>query len=287
MRSQHKRRETKGENVVTEIAGVLTVARAIALVRLVTRGQRIGMTLAEVAVKAGVDRATAHRLLAALAREHLLEQDESHRYHSGIDLWMLGEAAGRRFDIWEFGRPALERIAAETQDTAYISVRNGSQAVCVGRSEGAFPIRTLSLSVGDRRPLGVGSGSLALLAFLSEADRHEVLDGLSRQLTGYPRFTTTGIRRLVDETRARGYSFVGGTIVPGMSAFGVPILDGHGHAIAALSVAAIDARMAEPRRSKMVRLVQSQATAVSNRLGAGRRAQIPPSAGASNQRRRA
>src|SRR5262249_7743888 len=80
---------------------------------------------------------------------------------------------------------------------------------------GAFPIRTLSLNLGDRRPLGVGSGSLALLAFLSEADRHEVLDGLSRQLTRYPRFTTTGIRRLMDETRARGYSFVGGTILPG------------------------------------------------------------------------
>jgi DNA-binding IclR family transcriptional regulator len=226
-------------------------------------------------------------LLAALTRERLLEQDASHRYHGGVELWVLGEAAARRFDIRELCRLPLERITAETQDTVYLSVRSGYEAICVARYEGAFPIRTLSLNLGDRRPLGVGSGSLALLAFLSEADRHEVLDGLSRQLTRYPRFTTTGIRRLMDETRARGYSFVGGTILPGMSAFGVPILDGHGHAIAALSVAAIDARMAEPRLSKMIRLVQSQAIAVSNRLGAGRRAQISASAGASKQRRRA
>src|SRR5262249_42027918 len=139
-------------------------------------------TLGELAVMTGLHRATVHRILAALSREHLLEQDEYHRYHAGIDLWVLGEAAARRFDVQEFGRPALERIAAETQDTAYLSVRNGSHAVCVGRSEGAFPIRTLSLNVGDRRPLGVGSGSLVLLAFLSEADREEVFERLGSEL---------------------------------------------------------------------------------------------------------
>src|SRR5262245_717852 len=266
MRS-YRRRGRESENAVAEIAGVQTVARAIALVRLVTQGPRIGMTLAEVAAKAGLHRATAHRLLAALAREHLLEQDESHRYHTGIDLWVLGEAAGRRFDIREFGRPALERIAAETQDTAYISVRNGSQAVCVGRSEGAFPIRTLSLSVGDRRPLGVGSGSLVLLAFLPEADREEVFERLGSELGSYPSFSPALIRTLVDETRERGYSFVGGTVLPGMAAVGVPVLDRNGHAIAALSVAAIEPRVTEPRRAQLVAILKAQAALLADRLG--------------------
>src|SRR5262249_41827631 len=199
-------------------------------------------------------------------RERLVEQDAEHRYHPGVELRVLGAAAARRFDIGGVCRPELERIAKQTQDTVYLSVRSGYQSICVARYEGAFPIRTLSLNVGDRRPLGVGSGSLALLSFLSEADRQEVLDGIAAELAGYPRFSAAGIRRLVDETRRRGHSFVGGTIVPGMSAFGVPILDDHGQAVAALSVAAIDSRMSEPRLSKMVRLVQSQAAAVSSRL---------------------
>jgi len=270
-----------------DTGGTQSITRGIGLLKIVAEGPPEGLTLAQLAERASLHRATAHRLLAALTRERLLEQDASHRYHGGVELWALGAAAARRFDIRALCRLPLERITAETQDTVYLSVRSGYEAICVARYEGAFPIRTLSLNLGDRRPLGVGSGSLALLAFLSEADRHDVLDGLSKCLTRYPRFTTTGIRRLVDETRARGYSFVGGTILPGMSAFGVPILDGHGHAIAALSVAAIDTRMAEPRLSKMVRLVQSEAAAVSNRLGAGRRAQNPPPTGASKQRRRA
>jgi DNA-binding IclR family transcriptional regulator len=256
-----------------EIGGAQSIARGIGLLKMVAEGPPEGLTLAQVAERTGLHRATAHRLLAALTRERLLEQDATHRYHPGVELWVLGAAAARRFDIREVARPALERIASQTEDTVYLSVRSGQEAICVARCEGAFPIRTLSLNVGDRRPLGVGSGSLALLAFLAEADRQEVLGGIAAELARYPRFSPAAIRRLVDETRSRGYSLVGGTILPGMSAFGVPILDRHGHAIAALSVAAIDSRMAEPRLSKIVRLVQSQAVAVASRLSPHRRAQ--------------
>lgn len=255
-----------------EIGGTQSIARGIGLLKVVAEGPPDGLTLAQVAERTGLHRATTHRLLAALTRERLLEQDPAHRYHPGVELWVLGASAARRFDIREVSRPALERIATETQDTVYLSVRSGHEAICIARHEGAFPIRTLSLNVGDRRPLGVGSGSLALLAFLAEADRQEVLGGIAADLTRYPRFSAAGIRRLVDETRNRGYSFVGGTILPGMSAFGVPILDSHGNAVAALSVAAIDSRMAEPRLSRMVRLVRSQAAAISSRLSPDRRA---------------
>src|SRR5262245_19824030 len=160
-----------------DAGGCESIARGIGLLKVVAVGSPEGLTLAQVAERASLHRATAHRLLAALTRERLLEQDASHRYHGGVELWVLGEAAARRFDIRELCRLPLERITTETQDTVYLSVRSGYEAICVARYEGAFPIRTLSLNSGDRRPLGVGSGSLALLAFLSEPDRHEVLDG--------------------------------------------------------------------------------------------------------------
>jgi DNA-binding IclR family transcriptional regulator len=266
---QYMRKRSQGmpENVVAQISGVQTLTRALALMRTVTQGPQTGLGLAEIAQSAGLHRATAHRMLLALVREGLLEQDETHRFHPGVDLWMLGEAAARRFNVREFGRQAIEKIAAETQDTAYISVRSGLQSVCIGRCEGAFPIRTLSLNVGDRRPLGVGSGSLALLAFLSERDRNDVLARLSPELGAYPAFSSALIRQLVEETQARGFSFVGGTVLPGMAAVGVPVLGRDGHAIAALSVAAIEPRVVEPRRSQLVAILRAQAAMLSERLG--------------------
>ena len=72
-------------------------------------------------------------------------------------------------------KPFLLRLAEQTQDTIYASVREGGAAVCVAREIGAFPIRTLSLEVGDLRPLGVGSGSLALFAFLPDQDIADII----------------------------------------------------------------------------------------------------------------
>ncbi len=47
--------------------------------------------------------------------------------------------------------------AAATGVTVFASVRDAMAAICIGRAIGRFPIRTLTLGVGDRRPLGVGS----------------------------------------------------------------------------------------------------------------------------------
>jgi len=129
-----------------DTGGTQSITRGIGLLKIVAQGRPEGLTLAQVAERASLHRATAHRLLAALTRERLLEQDASHRYHGGVELWVLGEAAARRFDIRELCRLPLERITAETQDTVYLSVRSGYEAICVARYEGAFPIRTLSLN---------------------------------------------------------------------------------------------------------------------------------------------
>src|SRR5262245_12749932 len=257
---------------VVSLAGGQTIGRAVALLKLVATSGGGGLSLAEIAERSGLHRATAHRLLGVLAAERLIAQDGEHCYRAGVELWMLGEAAARRFGLSDAGRHAIERVARETEDTAYLTIRSGFAAVCVGRAEGAFPIRTLSLSVGDRRPLGIGSGSLALLAWLEPAEREQALAAAATELEPYPRFTPPILRRQVEETRRRGYSFVGGTILPGMSAVGVPVLDGGGQVLAALSVAAIDARLAEPRRTQVVAILKAQARALAASLSSAGKA---------------
>src|SRR5215813_9778686 len=93
-----------------DIGGAQSVARAINLLKIVGAGPSAGVTLAEIVKRTDLHRATAHRLLAALVREGLLEQDATHHYHLGVELWVLGDAAAKRFDIREFGRAALECI---------------------------------------------------------------------------------------------------------------------------------------------------------------------------------
>ena len=81
-----------------------------------------------------------------------------------------GLTATPRFNLREICHPALARIADATGDTVFLTQRSGLDAVCLDRREGTFPIKTFTLEVGMRRPLGVGTGSLAILSALPEED---------------------------------------------------------------------------------------------------------------------
>jgi DNA-binding IclR family transcriptional regulator len=165
------------------------VARAARLLRLVTTAGDEGLTVADLARRADLTRPTAHRLLAALRREGLLDQDErSGRWMPGPELYLMGTVAASRYDITGIARDIVRSLAVRTEESAFLSVRRGDETVCLLREEGSFPIRSFVLSEGVRFPLGVASAGLAILAFLPPHDvdayfeRHpELPDGLRRR----------------------------------------------------------------------------------------------------------
>jgi DNA-binding IclR family transcriptional regulator len=180
-------------------------------------------------------------------------------------------------------RPGLVRLAAATGDTVYLSVRDGDEAACVDRCTGCFPIRTLTLDIGDRRPLGVGAGSMALLAFESDDEIARVLrvNSLARQ--DYPGFDDDTLTRMIADSRRRGFVFNDGRIVSAMTAVGVPVCDAEGRVLAALSIAAIRERMAGERLGELASLLRDEAlelsTALANRPVSARRPRRPRQTG--------
>ncbi len=243
-----------------------SVLRAAELLKLLAREPEATWRLSDLARETGLGKTTAHRLLAALVETGLARQTpDSRRYQVGPALARLGSRAAR-VDLAELARPSLFRIARETEDTVFLSAREGPEAVCLDRQVGPFPIRTLTLDIGDRRPLGVGAGSLALLAFLPEAEREAAIAASGPALARYPGFGPETLRDLVAETRRRGHSFNDGRIVSGMCAIGVPVRDGKGRVVAAISVAAIRDRMAEARLPSIVALLEAEAAALSERI---------------------
>src|SRR5690625_2180530 len=147
-----------------EASPVKTIDRVAVILNCLALGPQESSRLSDIAVCSGLGKTTTHRLLAALVSVGFVDRGESKLYRLGYRLFALGSNA-RRFDLANLARPALLRLAAETEDTVFLSIRDGEEALCLDRCTGAYPIRTLTLNVGDRRPLGVGAGSLALLAF--------------------------------------------------------------------------------------------------------------------------
>ncbi|WP_209426304.1 IclR family transcriptional regulator [Pararhodobacter sp. SW119] len=250
----------------TQGASVRTIDRAAAVLRALAAGPGAGMRLADVTAAVGLGKATVHRLLGALVEVGFIELDaHAKRYRLGFALYALGRTA-RRFRVVDLAGPALERLAEATGDTVYLSIRDGDEALCVDRRTGSYPIRTLTLDVGDRRPLGVGAGSLALLAHEPTAEAERIIAAAPEARRAYPQFDAPRLRRMIEETRATGFAFNDGRIVSAMCALGMPVIDAEGRVIAALSIAAIRERMAPARRDELVALLRAEAAGLAQAL---------------------
>ncbi|MCT8973595.1 IclR family transcriptional regulator [Microbaculum marinisediminis] len=246
---------------------VQSVQRAADILKLLAGEPTAGWRLSDIARASGLGKATTHRLLSALSDAGFVYQSpETRRYLIGYALVRLVRQA-TRFNIGDLARPSLLRLARETEDTVFLSVREGLDALCLEREVGAFPIKTLTLDAGDRRPLGVGAGSLALLAFLPQEEVAEVIASNAPRLGGYPRFGPAELAALVEETRRRGYSFNEGRIVTAMCAVGVPVFDLGGRVVASISVAAIRERMDSDRIAWIVSRLKAEADSLQARLG--------------------
>jgi DNA-binding IclR family transcriptional regulator len=215
--------------------------------------------LSEIANVTELNKATALRILDILAREGFVEREEATKSWSlGAEAYLLGTAAARRHNLRERARPALVRLAAATSDTVLLSVRSGLETVCIDREIGDYPIRANYLDIGSRRPLGVGAGSMALLAWLPQAEIDAVLSLVKPLLVSYPKVNVKWLEREAEQSRARGYTLVLNQIIPRMGGLGVPVLAPDGRPIAALSIAALSERIS-PRIEELVAALRKEA----------------------------
>ncbi|MGT2491213.1 IclR family transcriptional regulator domain-containing protein [Cupriavidus basilensis] len=143
-----------------------------------------------------------------------------------------------------------------------LSVPSGWESVCLELRPGTFPIRANYLDVGSRRPLGVGAGSLALLAALPDAEVEATLQCIAPALRRYPRVNAALLLpREVEATRARGYAVLLDVVVERMGGIAIALPDPDGYPLGAISIAALNERISE-REPALARALRREAETV-------------------------
>lgn len=226
-----------------------------------------GASLSDVVERTAFTKTTAHRVLASLQNVDYVVQDPTTRtWRLGTRLGLLARSAAA-VDFAGIASRGMRRLAEVTGDTVFLSVPEGPASVCVARQVGAFPIRTLTLDRGDRRPLGVGAGALALYCTMAGPARAAVNRTNAAWLAEYG-FDAARLELAKAEYDRRGYALNVGGVVAAMSAVGLPVVTPGGRLVAALAVGAISDRM-EPARIEGVVLpaLRDEASRLAARLG--------------------
>ncbi|MDH5535470.1 MAG: IclR family transcriptional regulator, partial [Betaproteobacteria bacterium] len=146
--------------------------------------------------------------------------------------------------------------------------RSGLDAVCVDRHEGTFPIKTFTLEIGMRRPLGVGTGSLAILAALPEDEIRQIVGANAPRLPEYG-LTPGSLMAQVKSAQRHGYAVREAPTLAGVRSLGQALHNQSGIPFAALSISAISSRMNDKRVAELAGLLKSETRLVEKQLAAG------------------
>jgi DNA-binding IclR family transcriptional regulator len=222
--------------------GAQSIYRAVAILKELANRNSLGSGMTELAGATGLTGPTVHRMLRALVDVGLAHQrSPDRRYVLGPLLQQLCMQLGPPPDLASIARAATERLAELTGDTAFFLRRTGAEMLCVSRTSGSFPVKTLLTEVGTRRLLGLGAGGLAVLARLP---KDEAMALLVRNKAAY-REAGRPVETLLaemEETAASGHA-VRRLAELGATTVATALCDGGGRPFAALSMSAISQRM--------------------------------------------
>jgi len=222
-----------------------SIARAAVVLDVLALSPQ-GATLASIVEKSTFTKTTTFRVLASLQSVNYVAQDpENSTYRLGRKFLELAQSAAHT-DIAAVAAPGLARLAEISQDTIFLSIPGGASSICIARSLGKFPIQTLTLDKGDRRPLGVGGGALALYCSLGARQRAAVCRVNRSWLAEYG-FSEEMLEAEHACFQKTGYAINAGKVIPGMSAIAMPVLAENGLPVAAIAIGAIEGRMNDDR----------------------------------------
>lgn len=227
--------------------GAQTIRRALSVLRILAAGRENGVPLREVVRSTGLTRPTVHRIVHVLVEEGIVERiEKSDRFAVGRQVPELALARQTRSRLLIAADPHLAKLSAEIGDTVFLTTRTGFDTLCVSRRLGAFPIQILSIEVGARRPLGVSSAGVAMLAGLSAKDVRSILEKNATRFVAY-RTTVPVVLEQIADARRRGYNLRDRGLVDGTRSVSSWISGRDGQAVAAVTVSAIRRRL-NPRR---------------------------------------
>jgi DNA-binding IclR family transcriptional regulator len=226
------------------------------------------LSLFEIAARLRLHKSTIHRLLMVLERHRLVERrGGGGKYGLGLRLFEFGTQAFARLGLGERARPHLEKLAAETGETAHLCILDDGGVLYLEKVEPSRTVRVPS-SVGRRNPAHCTAVGKALLAHLPPEDLDRLLE--IRGLKAYTRNTITTpalLKRELRAVRERGYAVDDEEIEEGLRCVGAPVRDHSGRVVASMSIAGPAFRVTRAKASALARVVMKVADAFSAELG--------------------
>lgn len=200
-----------------------------------------GLTLTEMAERAGLTRAGARRFLLTLtasgyATRHGRKFLLSSRLLSLSRTWISGQT------LWAYAEPFMRDLSQRLNESCSAAVLADEDVVYVARVAGQR-ILSVALHVGTRLPAVCTAMGRVLLSGLEPAELDRFL-AKAKIEANTPKTVTdrAKLAKIIADIRDKGYATMDEELEIGLRSIAVPIRDGSGNIVAAINVSTQSAR---------------------------------------------
>jgi len=247
--------------------GVLT--KGLGILRLLSDAGPQGLRVTDIARQLELSQATVHRLLQTLIAEGFVVQRQgSKSYALTLALFSLvARAHQQESSLRAICRSSILRIVGVLQDSAFVLLRDRYDVVCIDKMEGSYITQSLTGGIGGRIPIGLGQGSIAILAALPESEQNAIL------AFNIPRFYQEDgidepqLRARIKQTQQNGYVLnTGPGKLTGIGGIAVAFTDTTGYPVGAIGLSVLTERLTSERLPFIVDILKHEAAAISSNL---------------------
>jgi IclR family transcriptional regulator, acetate operon repressor len=242
--------------------GTQVIDRGAQLLALVLESEA-PRPLAELAADAGLPKSTASRLLGALERNGLIEQEGLRgAFRAGPVMARYADRGVSARRLVELSERPMNALAAATGETINVAVAGPGGVEHLAQLDSRHYLGTSSW-VGRRVPYHCSANGKVLLAFGAAGAAQGPLEPLTSRTITEP----AQLAAELEAIRRAGFATAADELELGLSAVAAPVLDDSGRAIAALSVSGPSLRLSPRRVAELRPIVIKQARALAEQLG--------------------
>jgi DNA-binding IclR family transcriptional regulator len=207
-----------------------------------------GVTLSELSASLALSPASIFRLTGVLEEAgYVRREDATRRFSLTRKLLLLAQPRQEGRALVECCLAPMREVLRLTGETVQLCCLAGAECVIIEQLASTHPFKYI-VGLGSRPPLYCCAPGKALLAWLPAAEQERVIQELKLE-KHTPRSITT--RRALTaecrEIRARGYALDEGEHFEGIHCVAAPVLDRHGLAVAAITIAGPSSRISSDR----------------------------------------
>ena len=230
--------------------------------------ERQSQTLLEMSKQTSIPVTSLYRFLQTFEKYGFIQGDKEGRlYRLGPTLFRLGMLSYDSVDLREVAKPEMEKVAGITEESIFLTVRDGSNSVCIESAEGKHRVR-LTQRIGAVLPLQAGAAAKVLLAYMPEPERQNILKTLELRALGPGTITRrTMLEREIGIIRSRGFGVSKEEVDAGSCGVAVPIFSEKGEVVAALASGGPIYRFTDKKIKQLVDRLSKASQMIGKNLG--------------------